>query len=425
MGAIAVPVYQGLRGRELAYTINKVEPRVLVTTTHLFSYFEKIQTDVSPIAHLYLTDQLQGDHAFSVLCKPQVFTIPDISGDAVAGLFFTSGSTGAPKGAAHTYYGITEAYMATSHATDILEDERVMVSNIDFNASLFAVLLPAIYLGVRLCLVPTPTPREAYDAIIKHKITRLFRVPSHWAQIIDIAKHEKKPHSLVRCSAGGDVVTEELHDAFEQTFGIPLTSGMGMTETGFQSFVPDAKGQKRLSVGLPLPNVEVKVIDKKGAVMPANMAGELLIKSTSMMKGYWRDGEKTKQVLIDGWMHSGDICRIDDEGYIWFVDRSKNMIIVDGDNFAPSEVERILMQYPGITNAVVVGVPNDFSNNDAVAFVEKNTHGPVDPHVLIEHCRNELADFKVPTAVHFVKAFPKNARGKIDRKQLIENARSL
>jgi len=195
-----------------------------------------------------------------------------------------------------------------------------------------------------------------------------------------------------------------------------------MTEVGpnLTSLHQDDAIRKKGSIGSPNFYVQIKIVDPQGNPVPSNQAGELLLKGPMVTPGYWRNEEATKKTIEDGWFHTGDMVKQDEEGYLFVVDRIKNMYISGGENVYPAEVERVLLQHPSISEAAVIGVPDEKWGESGRAFVVLYEAHSLDEATVREHCRSKLAKFKVPRDVMFVNTLPKNDTGKIDRPALKE-----
>ena len=208
----------------------------------------------------------------------------------------------------------------------------------------------------------------------------------------------------------------EIYDAKQ----VPIRQGYGMTEVGpnLTSLHQDDAIRKKGSIGRPNFYVDIKIVDERNQELPANTAGELLLKGPMVTPGYWENDEATQKAIKDGWFHTGDMVRQDEEGYLYVVDRIKNMFISGGENVYPAEVERVLVLHPAVSEVVVVGVSHEKWGEVGKAFVVKNEE--LTEAELIAFAKERLAGFKVPKSVQFLDSLPKNDTGKIDRKQLLK-----
>lgn len=216
----------------------------------------------------------------------------------------------------------------------------------------------------------------------------------------------------------------EVMAAFEERFGVYTMEGYGPTEAAPIVSVNRLHGQRKVgSVGLPLPGVEVRVVDDDGTVLGTGEVGELAVRGPNVMLGYWKAPEATAETVVDGWLLTGDMASIDEDGYIYIVDRKKDMIIVGGMNVYPREVEDIIYSLPQIAECAVVGVPSKVKGEDVVAYVSLKEGEMLTPTEIIEFCRRQLAPFKVPREVVIEAELPKSPIGKVLRREVRQMAR--
>jgi long-chain acyl-CoA synthetase len=206
----------------------------------------------------------------------------------------------------------------------------------------------------------------------------------------------------------------QLIGEFEERFGVPVVEGYGLSECTVCCTANPLHGLRKAgSVGQPMPGVDVGVVDEAGQLRPAGQAGEVVVRGPNVMRGYLGRPEESAQVLRGGWLHTGDVGRFDDDGYLTLVDRVKDMIIRGGENIYPKEIEDVLYAHPAVLEAAVVGQPDPVFGEQPVAFVALREDEHIEPGDLVEHCRISLARYKVPRAVYIERTLPKNALGKI------------
>ena len=221
------------------------------------------------------------------------------------------------------------------------------------------------------------------------------------------------------CISGASALPTEVLKAFENKFRVPLVEGYGLTEASpVVSFNPVAGVRKPGSVGLPIEGVEVKIVDDKDNRLPCNEIGELLVKGDNIMKGYFNSDAETKEIIKDSWLYTGDIARLDEDGYIYIVDRKKDMINVRGLNVYPVEIEKVLLMHPKIKEAAVVGIADKFKGEVPKAFIVLKENETLSESEVIKYLRKNLALFKIPKFVEFKQALPKTSTGKILKRQL-------
>jgi long-chain acyl-CoA synthetase len=229
--------------------------------------------------------------------------------------------------------------------------------------------------------------------------------------------------SIRICISGAGPLHAEVQDRFDALTGGKVVEGFGLSEASPVTHVTPIFGKrKKGTIGLPLPDTDAKIVDVESGTreLPAGEAGELIVKGPQVMRGYWRRPEESAAAVHDGWLHTGDIATVDDDGYFAIVDRKKDMIKTKGENVYPREVEEVLYRYPKIKDAVVVGVPEEFMGEMIKAYIVLKDGEGASENEIIEHCGRELARFKVPKVVEFRRELPRTMVGKVLRRVLLE-----
>lgn len=287
------------------------------------------------------------------------------------------------------------------------------------------VVLP-IFTGATIILLESVKPfSKVINSIFKDRITLFIGVPT----IYNILSKKRIPFIMkmflkylinVRaCISGAAALPEGTIHAFEERFKIPLLEGYGLTETSPVVSVNPFKGaRKPSSVGPPVPGVEVAVVGENGAPMPAGEIGELKVRGPNVMKGYFKREEETAEVLKDGWLYTGDLARIDEDGYIYIVDRKKDLIIVDGMNIYPREVEDFVLQHNAIDECAMVGIPDGRGSEISILFLKRAENADVEDEEIRSYLKGNLARYKIPRRIMFIEEFPKTATGKIKKSEL-------
>jgi long-chain acyl-CoA synthetase len=420
VGAIAVPLYEGLRGLDLFYLIEQTSPKIIITSTALTPHLKTIKDPLMDNIPLHQVDSTAENNFSSLLTKHVTAQITTRDETAIALISYTSGSSAKPKGVMHAQQQLIANSNAVIKRFNLTADTVTLVSGLDFNASFCSFLVTTLFVGGTVVISQTNNMAERLAEISKHHITFIFSVPSVCQQLIEAKEHQPDTtHQLTYFVIGGDQYSTDLCKRFYQTFGLHLTVGMGMTETLYQCSMTPSSNKKIGSVGTAMPDVKLKIIDEEGNAIGTNEPGQLCIQSPCMMLGYWQNNTATQAALKDNWLHSGDVGYLDQEGYFWFVDRMKNIILVDhyGQNVSPSEVESVLRLHPTVTDAAVVGKQVD-NNGVVCAFVILEADSKTDQQELIDFTKEKLAAYKTPKQIVFLDELPKNARGKLDRKAL-------
>jgi long-chain acyl-CoA synthetase len=355
----------------------------------------------------------------------------DITPDDVALFQYTGGTTGLPKAAMLTHRNLVSntLQVASWLTTTQFGAEKMMGAIPFFHVYGMTVgMLFALHMGAEMIIVPNPRPIDNVMNIIQKERATLFPgVPAMYIGIINhpkIAEYDLK--SVKACISGSAPLPMDVQERFGQITGGRLVEGFGMTEASPVTHCNPVYGtRKNGSIGIPLPDTDAKVIDlETGAELPigGEQPGELCVRGPQVMKGYWNKPEETaEQVDADGWLHTGDICKTDEEGYFYIVDRKKDMIIASGYKVLPRDVEEVLFMHPKVLEAVVVGIRNPSRGDDTVkAFVVAKPGEQPTAEEIKEFCKLHLAPYKVPRDVEFRDELPKTMVGKVLRRVLIE-----
>ncbi|MBB4634187.1 AMP-binding protein [Longimicrobium terrae] len=342
--------------------------------------------------------------------------------DSVAALQYTGGTTGVSKGAALSHRNLLTnvAQMLEMNGAYLKAGEDSIMTALPlYHIFAFTVNLLLFYqLGGHNILIPSPRPpsnlRKPFE---KYRITWFSGVNTLFNALANEDWFIKNPPKLKLSVAGGMALHGSVAKRWEQVVGTPVVEGYGLTEASpVVSFNP-VQAVKVGSIGIPLPSTLVRCVDEAGADVPNGTPGELLVKGDQVMVGYWERPEESAKVLRDGWLYTGDVAEMDDDGYVKIVDRKKDMILVSGFNVYPNEVEEVIAAHPGVREAAVIGVPDEHSGEAVKAFVVKKDPS-LTAEALTAHCRSSLAGYKVPRQVEFRDDLPKSPIGKIIRKDL-------
>jgi acyl-CoA synthetase (AMP-forming)/AMP-acid ligase II len=284
-------------------------------------------------------------------------------------------------------------------------------------------LVAFTYLGGTCVIMKAYKTAEMIQAIERHKITVLFNVPTMYVlMLINETLKDTDISSLRMAAYGGAPMDKETILALKERLGLELFNAYGLTESSSLTTVLPACDavRKAPSVGLPVPGVQVRTVDGEGREVPAGEAGALLIKGQNIVRGYFNQPEATRKSIVEGWLHTGDVARIDDEGYVFIVDRMKDMIVRGGENIYSIEVESVLNSHPRVLESAVVPEPHHIFGEVVRACLVLRPEMEATAEEILEYCRQHLADFKVPARVLFLSALPRNPGGKVIKTQLRE-----
>ncbi|HLH45609.1 MAG TPA: AMP-binding protein [Acidimicrobiales bacterium] len=359
----------------------------------------------------------------------------DIDTDDDATIFYTSGTTGSPKGALGTHRNICTnplslMYVTVRNATragrEVTSGEQnaMLLSVPLFHATgCHSILVTNLLTGGKLVMMHRWDPGRALELIERERVTSFGGVPAMAMQVLDHPDFERRDLSSVRSvSYGGAPAPPELVRRIRARFpGSQPSNGYGLTETSSVSTMNqgDDYVAKPDSVGPPVPVVDVAVVDPLGRPLPAGAVGELWIKGPNVVKGYWHKPEATAAAITDGWLHTGDVARIDEEGFVYIVDRAKDMLIRGGENVYCVEIEGVLHEHPAVADAAIIGIPHEVLGEEVGAVVQRRSGVDVTEGDLQRWVGERLAAFKVPVRVWFVdEPLPRNPAGKILKRHL-------
>ena len=371
----------------------------------------------------------QGVYFFSKLIKTQANTPVQeeiIPKEDIALLQYTGGTTGRSKGVMLTHSNLVTNVVQESYWLYKAEKgkERFLgVLPLFHVFGMTAVMNFSIYIAGSMILVPRFNPGELLETIQKEKPTYFPGAPTIYIALLNYPKVKDYDLSSIKaCISGSAPLPVEVQEKFEKLSGARLVEGYGLTETSPVTHANLVWGKRKIgSIGIPWPDMDAKVVDPNtGEDLADGEIGELAVKGPVVMKGYWNMPEETNKVLRDGWLLTGDMATIDEEGYFYIVDRKKDMIIAGGYNIYPREVEEVLYEHPAVQEAVVAGIPDPYRGETVKAFIVKKQGVEITEEELDQYCRTNLAAYKVPKLYEFRDELPKTIVGKILRRVLVE-----
>ena len=335
---------------------------------------------------------------------------------AAAAILYTSGTTSTPKGVTHSHASLWHTAANQAWTQQLGADDTHLVSLSAAHIAGFAgQVLATAYAGGRLVMVADPTPQTLLAAIVEHRPTFLQMTPAILAETLDEVTDPAQLGSVKCCLAGGDAVPRGTHEHFHRITGNNVTEVCGMTESFSYVMNPPFGGQREGSIGLPSHGTRVRIGREDGSEAGPGEVGELQVQSAATMLGYWNDPERTAEVLHDGWLHSGDMGRRDEDGWFFFASRRSDMIIRGGSNISPLEVEDVLSAHPAVAEAAVVGIPDPVLGQRVAAVVRLHPGEQATADELIAFAGTRLAEYQTPERVEIADELPRNATGKVDR----------
>jgi len=419
LGAIMLPLNWRLAVPELQYILGDSTPSLLI---HDKSFAEQARQLSKRLLEI---DHESPDSAYeqALAAAPPFSASATLDHDDIAMVMYTSGTTGHPKGAIITH-GMTFWNCVNLGIPALVTPETVqlVVLPLFHTGGLNCYANPVLHAGGTILVMRAFDPGAALDCISDPAfgITHFFAVPAPYQFMIQHPKFPTADLSRLRVAGvGGAPCALTILETWTGR-GVPLVQGWGMTETSPAGTMLDATDaiRKLGSAGRVLMHTAIRIIDDKGNDVATGDIGELLIKGPNITPGYWNNPQATTKSFTDGWLHTGDAARQDDEGFVYIVDRWKDMYISGGENVYPAEVENVLFQIPDVADAAIIGVPSERWGEVGLAVVVRKPGATIDEGHVIRHCLGKLAKFKVPQSVAFTDVLPRNATGKVLKREL-------
>jgi len=430
LGAVIVPLNPASPASELERELHRVGAHAVVVDAVAAPIWRRVDRAAVPSVRLVVGPDTSSGMTltaeaipFDELLDAEAVDDVAVSPDHLAALMFTSGTAGAPRAAMITHgnllANIEQVQQTSQRSTsgDVVYGVLPLFHIFGLNV----VLGSSLAQGATVVLVQRFDPTTALESIRARRVTILPGVPAMWSAFAQLADAPADALATVRVAlSGASRLPVEIATAIEDRFGIAIAEGYGLTEaspvvTSSAGFTP-----RFGSVGKVLEGVEVRLVTEHGDEPPVGDAGEIWVQGPNVFAGYLDDPEVTARVLTaDGWLRTGDVALCDEDGWLYLVDRAKDLIIVSGFNVYPVEVEEILMSHPAVAEAGVIGVPHPHTGEAVKAFAVAEAGMQVDEDALIEYAADHLARYKCPTKVIFVDALPRNANGKLVRRELV------
>ena len=441
VGAIFVPFNFRAKADELGYMIANAEVGMIFVGRRYDELLAEILADMPTAARTVLVDhEQQGRLCYEELIRssPAEELNTDIEAEEVTILMYTAGTTGRPKGVPLSHQGFASYILDNVNpASPDLEERNLLTVPLYHIAGIQAVLA-AVYGGRTLVLMSQFDVKEWLETVQRERADRAMLVPTMLKWIIDDPEFEAYDLSSLKVISYGaaPMPFEVIERAIHKMPGVQFINAFGQTETAstittlgpadhiIEGTEEEKKKKiKRLSasIGKPLPDVNIKIVDEDDNPLNDGQIGEILVKGARVMAGYWRDKEKTSQVITsDGWLRTGDKGWMDEDGYIFLAGRADDMIIRGGENISPKEIEDVLDSHPMVEESAVIGIPDPEWGQQPRAVVALKKTGALTQEEIVEYCRSNLAGFKRPRSVVFVDSLPRNPMGKVLKKSLRE-----
>ncbi len=441
-GATVVPLNVLLKPREIAYHLQDSDAKAY------FCFEGTPELPMGQMGHAAFGETAGCEHFVLMTANPQApspiegattlgmfmhgqspeFRTAEVGPDDTAVILYTSGTTGQPKGAelTHSNMLVNAIVSRDLHQLNASRERNALLCVLPLFHSFGQTcqMNAGIYHGATLVLLPRFDPAAVLDTMLRERINFFSGVPTMYWALLNYAKQHPIDTAAIAehlelCSSGGSAMPVEVLRAFEATFGVQILEGYGLSETSpVASFNHRDLPRKVGSIGLPIFGCDVMIVDENDEPVPAGELGEIVIRGHNIMKGYYKRPDATAEAIRNGWFHSGDIARRDDEGYFFIVDRVKDMILRGGFNVYPREVEDVMMTHPAVSMVAVVGVPDERLGEEVKAFVIAKPGAEVDTDALVAWCKENMADYKYPRTVELRESLPMTATGKILKREL-------
>jgi acyl-CoA synthetase (AMP-forming)/AMP-acid ligase II len=435
-GLGAVPINFRLHPKEGSFIIDNSESQAVVLGEDFRDSLYALRGEMPRVKHyICITDPLEGMLTYENLIKDQsaVFRDEEVERDHLAWIFYTSGTTGRPKGAMLTHHNLM--VMTMNFFADMCplgpEDAILHAAPLSHGSGLYCI--PNVAKGAANVILKAKTfdPKIVFETIQRRRVTNLFLAPAMIKRLITSPEIDHYDLSSLKCLhyGGAPIYMEDLKTSvkklgriFVQLFGqaeAPMTISYLRKEEHLLEGTEEQ--MKRLtSAGIPRTDLEVKIVDDQDRDLPPGQMGEIVVRGEVVMKGYWKNHEATAETLRGGWLHTGDLGIMDEKGYVYILDRAKDMIISGGENVYSREIEDVILKHPAVHEVAVIGVPDEKWGEAIKALVSLKEGRKATEEEIINFCKEHLASYKKPKSVEFIAAIPKNPYGKVLKRELRE-----
>lgn len=430
IGGICVPANPALKPAELAHAWGDSTVKLIVTVPALIPGARAALDSLGSTARIVAvavangTDIPDGIVTFAGMLSAgtdEPIDVSNLDENDAAVCIYTSGTTGRPKGALLSHRNLTANCRQISRALDFhATDNFLCVLPLFHSFAATVCQNTALYCGAKSTILEQFHPARVLEAVAQHGITIFSGVPAMYGAMLQLPPELEFDLSSIRFSvSGGAPMPAAIMQAFEQRFHTVILEGDGPTECSPATCVNPPHGPRKPgSVGLPIPGVEMKIFDEDDRPLPPGQVGEIVVRGENVMLGYRNQPDETAEAMKNGWYHTGDLGKTDEDGYFFIVDRKKDMIIVGGLNVYPREIEEVLYTHPSVQDAAVLGFPDRKRGEEPIAVVALKPGAEATGLDLIRYCRDRLANYKVPRRVVFRESLPRGGTGKVVKRLL-------
>ena len=434
IGAIAVPINNFLKKEELEYIINNCDAKVLISASNFSKELSGVLENTKVQINIWTDNYKMLDErnfCFDEILKSssvheKISHTPTLEDTAI--IIYTSGTTGKPKGAMLSYKNLFSNSISATIRVGLLSKDRFIVYLPMFHSFTLSimVILP-LYNNSSLVIVKSIFPfSNVLKQILLKRVTIFLGAPP----IYNALNKAKIPwyfmwfHKIRGFVSGSAPMSEQVMTEFKNKFqGALFLEGYGLSECSPAVCINPIKKQKILSVGLPLPSYEVKVVDEEMVEVKANQVGELIVKGDCVMQSYYNNEIATKETIVNNWLKTGDLAKIDEEGYVYIVDRKKDLIISKGINIYPREIEELIYKLKDVESTAVIGIEDETKDEKILAFIQvkDDIKTTITIKEVKKYLKEHLANFKVPKEIYFIENMPKNAMNKVLKREIKDN----
>lgn len=425
-GAAVVPLNVMYVAQEITYIGNDTEAKAIILSSDFVPLLQEIRSELPHLKIVIVVgkDVPESARRFEDLISNSMGAIDhhDADFNDIVSIIYTSGTTGRPKGATQTHRSILTNVHALCDCNKFSHEDRLLCALPLFNNfAINVVMMAAFYTGAALIVVDRFAADKVLKNMTEHRATYFAGTPTMYVYLLQAynpADHDLATLRVVNC--GGAHCPDTLIEKVETTLGVVFMDGYGQTEAcGFTTLNPLIGIRKPESVGVPIANIWIKIVDDNFAVLPPGQVGEIVQKGDVFsVHGYWRRPEINSETYKEGWFCSGDLGYVDQDGYLYVVDRKQDLIITGGQNIYPVEIEEVLYMHPSVALAAVIGIPDEVKGELAKAYIVLKKDAKTTDRELIDYVKSKIAKFKAPRMVEFVDSLPQGPTGKILKREL-------
>ena len=424
LGAVIVPINYLMPEEEISYIYRDSGACVVISVPEYLPKIDRCRAAAPDLQTVLLVGDVvpKGRLMYRALvdAAPELMEVAETTDDDNAALIYTAGTTGSSKGVIHTHGSL---YMNSKMSFDsvAIPDNTISVSVLPLCHSFgIANMNTSLFRNMTVVLLPSFNIDDIFSSIEKYRAHSMSGVPTMYSFMLVYPEPKKYDLSSMRLwISGGGPLALETWQRFKDVYGFEITEGWGLTEAGANNTLnPIGEGKKPGSIGIPMKGSDMAIMDDGGRCLLTGAEGEVVIRGPHVMKGYWNKPGETAEALRDGWLHTGDMGLVDEDGFYWITGRKKDLIIKGGENISPRKIEEVLYRHPCVSEAAVVGKEDPVYGEEIGAFVVLKPGETATAGEIIDFCRGELTNFLLPKEVVFLDKFPRSLVGKILKKEL-------